>query len=242
MIDQKLVVLEDIIDKTDIENYTKFCCQCQCLLLVSSFFGRSSTCSSCLKTFKYSPVPFGNTMYDKLLRIIEFNNMRESINGYIEVQCQYDKCGKWFEATWYALNNRKIRINKDGCRLYCSDLCKSLCIVFGKSPQICRVCNSPFMGSTFSRYCNNCNSPERNRDGEVQFELRDLVLKRDDYTCLKCGAIEDLQCHHIEGIRYNPIESADEDLCITVCTTCHKEIHSELGCRFVDLRCETEME
>jgi len=53
---------------------------------------------------------------------------------------------------------------------------------------------------------------------EVQPELRQLVLKRDNYTCQKCDKCNvELHCHHITGVEQNPIESADVDNCITLC-------------------------
>lgn len=37
---------------------------------------------------------------------------------------------------------------------------------------------------------------------------------------------------------YEPLLSADTDECMTLCSNCHKEAHSESGCRYVDLRCD----
>jgi len=31
--------------------------------------------------------------------------------------------------------------------------------------------------------------------------------------------------------------SADIDIGITLCKSCHKKAHKEIGCRFVDMRC-----
>jgi 5-methylcytosine-specific restriction endonuclease McrA len=77
----------------------------------------------------------------------------------------------------------------------------------------------------------------------VQPELRKLVLKRDNYTCIKCKKTQDelkvgLHCHHIEGIRHNPIESADVDICVTLCKNCHKKVHKQKGCTYNDFQCK----
>ena len=40
----------------------------------------------------------------------------------------------------------------------------------------------------------------------------------------------------MEGIEQNPIESADIDLGIALCKSCHDFIHSQNGCRRIDLR------
>jgi hypothetical protein len=50
--------------------------------------------------------------------------------------------------------------------------------------------------------------------------------------------MDDLECHHIEGILYNPIESADVDMCVTLCENCHNYIHSQRGCKYSDLVCK----
>ena len=42
-----------------------------------------------------------------------------------------------------------------------------------------------------------------------------------------------------EGVEQNQIESADIDICITVCIYCHRMIHTLPGCTYWDLRCNT---
>jgi 5-methylcytosine-specific restriction endonuclease McrA len=80
---------------------------------------------------------------------------------------------------------------------------------------------------------------------EVQPELRQMVFLRDNYTCFKCNTHQDqlckgLHCHHIEGVRWNPLESADADQCKTVCETCHIEIHKQPDCGYRDMRCDVD--
>ena len=51
-----------------------------------------------------------------------------------------------------------------------------------------------------------------------------------------------LHCHHKEGILWEPIESADIDMCITYCKTCHKLVHQIEGCGYQDMKCDTKGE
>ena len=138
----------------------------------------------------------------------------------LEIKCAY--CGKWFVPT---ITNIRNRINflkglngyNSEYRLYCSNSCKIECPIYHKKEW-----PKNFKQST-SR--------------EVQPELRQMVLERDDYQCIKCNSKESLHCHHIEGIRWNPIESADIDMCVTLCKTCHIEVHKLPDCGYNDMRC-----
>lgn len=142
-------------------------------------------------------------------------------NEIINVKCAY--CGKIYRPT---LNEVRTRIrsietvgNGEG-RFYCSDSCKQECPIYHKHKWPLGY------------------KPATSR--EVQPELRQLTFIRDNYTCVKCGSTDNLHCHHIEGININPLESADIDMCITVCKSCHKDIHKQKDCRYVDLQCKKE--
>lgn len=52
---------------------------------------------------------------------------------------------------------------------------------------------------------------------EVQPELRKMVLKRDDYKCVKCDSKGPLHCHHILPVTTDSLVSADIDNCLTLC-------------------------
>jgi len=137
------------------------------------------------------------------------------IDGYMQVKCTY--CGKYFYPT-----NRNVmtRIRAlDGKhegehRLYCSDNCKRACPIFHKQTI------TPGLEEATSR--------------EVQPQLRQLVLARDEYRCVKCGkSVDDIQlhCHHIDPVNMNDIESADVDNCVTLCIDCHHEVHRYSWCK-----------
>jgi hypothetical protein len=161
-------------------------------------------------------IPFYNTFFSKLELIEE---CRKTEEGCLEVKCTY--CGKWFIPKRNHIKNRIESINKlskGESRLYCNTSCKYNCPIYRQ------------------RKYEKGYKPSTSR--EVQPELRKLVFQRDDWTCIKCGSQSNLHCHHIEGIVQNPIESADMDLCITLCKLCHKEVHKQKDCRYNDLRCK----
>jgi len=141
---------------------------------------------------------------------------------YIQVKC--DNCDEWFSPENNHVINRLSSINgiggkTGGSRLYCSDVCKQQCPVYRQQKY-----------TKFQKKDNNYR--------ELQYQLRTLVLERDEYTCQICGKTDcKLVCHHITGVELNPIESADIDNSITLCEDCDKHVHTLPGCRRIDLRC-----
>ena len=105
-------------------------------------------------------------------------------------------------------------------RLYCSNACKQLCPIYGKVKYSAEETG----GKQLSR--------------EVQAQLRQIVFERDNWICIKCKSNESLTCHHLEGIRWEPLESADIDKCVTLCKSCHEEAHKIEGCKKSDMRCK----
>lgn len=144
--------------------------------------------------------------------------VKKSKKGHLEIKCTY--CGKWFEPSNKQIKNRIQSLNgrmRGENRFYCSNTCKKECSIYYQS-----------------KYAKDQNKSATLR--EVQPKLRQMVFKRDNWTCIKCNSTESLHCHHITGIELNPIESADIDNCITLCKKCHKEVHKQKGCRYSDLR------
>lgn len=160
-----------------------------------------------------------DSQYKKNLLVYE--EVGESLSGDLLVKCTY--CGKFFIPTILSVRSRLQAINgevRGEGRFYCSDHCKKACPIFYQ------VLYPKDFKETTSR--------------EVQAQLRQLVLKRDDYKCQICGKDQnevELHCHHIEGVKQNPIESADVDNCITLCKEHHKFVHSQKGCTTYDLKC-----
>jgi len=149
-------------------------------------------------------------------------DVRESdINvGKLETKCAY--CGKWFapsvRSVTFRINAVSSELQGEG-RLYCSKGCKDACPIYKriKYPKGFKVATSR----------------------EANPQLRQIVLERDSYTCQKCGDNKAaLHCHHITPATQNPGFADDPDSCITLCKTCHKEVHKQDGCRYHELTCK----
>lgn len=165
----------------------------------------------------YDSIPLYGTYAFQIDWIEECRRNKKDPN-ILEVKCTY--CGKWFVPSNNSIYNRLqyLKGNKrySENRLYCSESCKRECPIFNQ-----KLYPKGFKQAT-SR--------------EVQPQLRQMVLKKDNYTCQKCGSTERLHCHHIKPVVDDPIESADVDNCITYCKECHKQAHNQDGCRYNELR------
>lgn len=164
-----------------------------------------------------------NTCKDKLET---YEDIRKQHNTeLLEAKCAY--CGKWFTPTYAAVNSRFIAINNLNCgegRLYCSNNCKQACPTYNKQKY-----PKGFKHAT-SR--------------EVSTYLRQIVFERDDWECQKCGkTIKEIQlhCHHMDPATQNPMFQNDANSCITLCKDCHKSVHMQHGCRYVDLKCKKKL-
>lgn len=164
-----------------------------------------------------------NAVYlDNFDRLTVEESPRLSKDGRsLEVRCRY--CGKYFIPTKRAVSSR-IRSLEGKTKwegsLYCSNGCKQACPIYGKHK--------------YPRGYKKATSRE------VQPQLRQMVLERDNWECQKCGkTVEEveLHCHHILPINEAPIESADVDNCITLCKECHKLSHKLPDCDYNSLRC-----
>jgi hypothetical protein len=146
----------------------------------------------------------------------------------LEVRCTH--CGKWYIPNSNNVYNRLLSLNgyQNGeNRFYCSEGCKKACPLFAKTPETLMKEDAVRAGRL----------SWLKMDREVQHELRQMVLERDNYTCRKCGATDKpLHCHHILPVAVEPLLSADVDNCITLCIDCHKEAHKQDGCRTGQLR------
>jgi len=151
-----------------------------------------------------------------------YEELRKSDCGeYVELKCAY--CGRWIIPT-----NIQVRSRIEGARgtangefrFYCSDDCKMACPIYHKK--------SWPMGF------------KKATSREANPILRQLVLKRDGYTCQKCGVtIQDAQlhCHHVLPATQNPMTANDPDNCTTLCKECHKAVHKIPGCGYHELKC-----
>ena len=177
------------------------------------------------KEYWHLPLKYNSTSQMRK-EIEKYEETKQSKDGNIEVKCTY--CSSWFEPTKIQIQNRLKAINgeRGEQRLYCCNKCKENCPTYNQS------------------WHERGYKPATSR--EVQPELRKLVFQRDNYTCQKCGHHKDelkvgIHCHHIDGIRWNPLESADVYNCITLCEDCHNEAHDQTDCRYKDLQCKEEI-
>jgi len=175
---------------------------------------------------KGKDLPLYDTYSSQISYCEECRRSEEDIN-ILEVKCTY--CGKWFIPKRISVHNRiqTLKGNYSGeHRLYCSTGCKKACPIYGKTPDTLMKEDAVRAG--------RLNWLEMNR--EVQPELRQMVLLRDEYKCVKCEDDEILHCHHIYPVAVDPLLSADIDNCITLCKECHKEVHKLPGCSYGQLR------
>lgn len=59
------------------------------------------------------------------------------------------------------------------------------------------------------------------------YKTRKIVLKRDNNMCTKCGSKENLHVHHLTYDNHHNERAHLENL-ITVCKSCHEEIHGRV--------------
>ena len=161
-------------------------------------------------------------LYDTHAHKIEFcEEVRRDPDNkdWLQVRCTNNECNKWFMPKTTQVYNRVYsinHINQGENRFYCSEECKHSCSLYGQV----------MYPKGFAK--DNGYRPDHN-------EWAVMVKERDSYECQRCGAVENLIAHHIEGLNVNPIESADIDIGITLCKKCDKKAHSEIGCRPIDL-------
>lgn len=139
----------------------------------------------------------------------------------LEVKCRY--CGKYFIPKIMQVSNRVSSLNGNSLgdnSLYCSDNCKESCPIYRKK-----------------RYPKGFKKASSR---EVNPLIRQMCFERDNWECQICGSTQEeapLHCHHVEGYTQNPRLGNDVTNVITLCKTCHKEVHKLPGCNYYELRC-----
>ena len=63
-------------------------------------------------------------------------------------------------------------------------------------------------------------------DDDAYQQLRLQVLERDAWRCQQCGAMTNLEVHHVQFRSHQGLDS--EDNLITLCGQCHKLIHANI--------------
>ena len=164
----------------------------------------------------------GYDTYKTTLGLYEEVRKRENTE-VLEVKCVY--CGRWYAPKFTEVRHRLVAINSLNIgeqRLYCSENCKQACPIYGRQKY----------PKGFKQITSR----------EVSTYLRQMVFERDNWTCQICGKTikgVQLHCHHMDPVAQNPLFQNDTNSCITLCKDCHKEVHNQHGCRYIDLRCKS---
>lgn len=170
-----------------------------------------------------------NALYDSFIASIswaEKGRTRRNPSNPDELQVKCGLCQRWFNPTNMQVQSRVRAINSSGhgdSNFYCSNNCKQSCPVFKKSVH------------------REGYAPNLSRPG--QKEWRKHVIVCAEYTCERCGKVfeeKDLSAHHIKSVSQYPSESMDIDNGMALCKDCHALVHSEMGCRPIDLRCNAK--
>ena len=213
-------------------NRALFKCVCDCggektVQSIDLLYGRIKSCG-CMSnalgeahpTWKGGPnvIPF-DTYAHQLSYAEEVRRDPEDQN-LLNAKCVY--CGKWFRPSRKAAVGRVDALGGKGgeSRFYCSDGCKDACPTYRKHKW-----PAGFKNST-SR--------------EVVPELRRIVFERDNWQCQKCGSLELLHCHHVQSYSRNRMLANDPDNCITLCKSCHKNVHKQKDCTYFSLKCDNQ--
>lgn len=130
----------------------------------------------------------------------------------------------------------------ESTRLYCKDCGKKLGKTAGATKKETRgnYCQKCYKGKNNHSYNDKLTDEERliRRTANPEYEQwRITVMKRDNYTCNKCGDNKggNLNAHHIFNWRKYTENRFDEDNGVTLCVNCHIEFHRKYGYKNNDL-------
>jgi len=172
------------------------------------------------KTKKYKNSKASYEVYKDELTVDESPRLAKD-NKSLETKCKY--CNQYFIPSTSQARRRvqALKGQTEGdCSLYCSQGCKESCPIYGQ------ILYPKGFKPASSR--------------EVNPLVRQMCFERDNWRCQICGATQKeapLHCHHIEGYAQNPRLGNDVANTITLCKTCHKEVHKLPGCNYHELQC-----
>ena len=169
-------------------------------------------------------------------RLSKYEEIRQDPDNpeFAQVKCTYHDCKTiWFTPTVMQASNRLKAINNGigELRFYCSDKCKNKCPIYWQKDD-----------KKILAEIDPESLDEEMLLAEVDPEFREMVFKRDNYTCCECGRSKEdfpdivLQCHHIEPKTINPMMACDLDNAKTLCFECHLKVHQKDGCKYHQLR------
>jgi len=191
----------------------------------SSKNGLHRWCKECVNKNRkkniIKPVKIVDRVYKDLLLYEELREHPEK-PGIAQCKCSY--CGKWIAISYRQATLRLKALDHISAgenRIYCpGDQCRQACPIYGQ-----HLYPKGF---------------KKNSSREVDPLVRHMCFSRDNYTCQKCGATGDgatLHAHHILSYAKNKIVANDIQNVITLCKSCHNEVHHMDGCKYYELRC-----
>ena len=164
-------------------------------------------------------------------------------NSHFKILCQCDVCGKQKEVPFKKIEKsgkylcKKCALSSDDFKLKIKNIRtgkkhKPETITKIKSNK-----NHPGRfrsGKNHPNYNHNLTEQERYNSRHRSrlpgyFNWVKTILKRDMFTCQKCGSNRKLCVHHINNYANFKNERLNVDNGITLCQECHKEIHKKLG-------------
>ena len=217
-------------NKKNKNGHTPYCkCSCSCgktldVLTASLTSGHTKSCGCVRMTSEANHNWVGGAScygYDASKHRMGYvEKLRRDPENLNAVQVKCSSCDKWFTPTRVEVAHRIASLEgygKGDSHFYCSNECKQSCSIFNQK-----------------KYPKGQNPHINERQEIVDPEIRILALNRDSYKCQKCGATEDLDVHHIEGVMQEPMLANDLDNTMTVCHSCHVDIHAQPGCSYYD--------
>ena len=85
-------------------------------------------------------------------------------------------------------------------------------------------------GPSHPNWSESRNDQERRRKSKKQVKWVADVRKRDNHTCQGCGTCEGaMNAHHLVHFRKHESKRLDISNGITLCNSCHKELHKKFG-------------
>ncbi len=159
---------------------------------------------------------------------------READNNILEVKCKH--CKEWFKPANSQVKTRINAINgkaRGENHFYCSEECKDNCEVYGKKPSQLERLDEINAG---------IYKIHKHEGFYTQDQLNiwsKQVRDNANNECERCGSKENLQAHHVLPKSEHPEQALEPDNGVCLCIECHKEAHSQDGCRTGQLRkCE----
>lgn len=137
-------------------------------------------------------------------------------------------CGKEFES-W-----------QSNARQFCGRKCSAKGQGHKESPPanrvICQTCGKVFLVEAFNKdrkYCTHKCATDSFRKSDIQKARRRgkehqqwaLAVMKRDKKCVRCGAIENLQAHHVKHWKKFPEKRYDVENGATLCVYCHHAQH-----------------